>query len=105
MIKVRELNNYKKKILNWDLIEYNSIDSTNEQIKRLYCPPYERNLIVVSNEQTCGKGRYGRKWVSPYSCGFYGSWLLYYVIQYAQALQCKRITLETTQEGVNFYLN
>ncbi|MEM0287815.1 MAG: biotin--[acetyl-CoA-carboxylase] ligase [Nitrososphaerota archaeon] len=39
-----------------------SVDSTQNEAKRLNCkPPY----YVVAEQQTHGRGRYGRKWYSP----------------------------------------
>lgn len=66
----------KIKIGDWDVFQYESIDSTNEEIKRRYIASENKKLIVVSNEQTVGKGRHKRKWISPKNSGLYASWSL-----------------------------
>lgn len=57
------------------LLVFDSLDSTNDYIRR-----EEKNLaegaVVLANEQTAGKGRIGRKFVSPPSMGIYMSMLL-----------------------------
>ena len=57
-------------------LEYDKLDSTNEEIKRLYNSNLEKKLIVVTSGQSSGKGRYKRKWISPYKCGLYSSYLI-----------------------------
>ena len=57
------------------LLVFDSLDSTNDYIRR-----EEKKLaegaVVLANEQTAGKGRIGRKFVSPPSMGIYMSMLL-----------------------------
>ena len=48
-----------------------SVDSTNHIIKE-FQPPH----ILLAEEQTQGKGRYGRTWQSPFAKGIYMSILL-----------------------------
>lgn len=69
--------NKKIKIGDWDVFQYEIVNSTNEEIKRLYDESISKKLIVVSNEQNQGKGRLKRKWISPKNSGLYASWLLY----------------------------
>lgn len=76
MVDIEKLYKTSQKILDWDLVELESVDSTNEEAKRLFkCNSYSK-LIVISNEQKNGKGRYSRSWLSPSKCGLYGSWFL-----------------------------
>lgn len=53
---------------------YESIGSTNEQAKALLS---EQNapLLVIAEHQTCGKGRRGREWVSPFAQNLYVSYV------------------------------
>lgn len=49
---------------------YDSIGSTNDQAKHLLSN-YNAPLAVFSEHQTLGKGRRGRKWVSPFAQNLY----------------------------------
>lgn len=53
-----------------------SVDSTNEEIKRRAKQGEKQGLTVVSDEQTLGKGRLGRVWQSPKGTSIYESILL-----------------------------
>jgi|GEM_PF-418882 len=50
----------------YKLIEYDQVDSTNIEAKRLIqCgQALETNLVITAKSQTAGKGRLGRGWVS-----------------------------------------
>lgn len=49
----------------YTLSEFDVIDSTNEQAKRLIISKeFVGNFVVTANEQTAGRGRNGRQWVS-----------------------------------------
>lgn len=54
-----------------------SVDSTNEEIKRRAKQGAEQGLTIVSDEQISGKGRLGRAWKSPKGTSIYESILLY----------------------------
>ncbi|WP_255882520.1 MULTISPECIES: biotin--[acetyl-CoA-carboxylase] ligase [unclassified Ruminococcus] len=53
-----------------------SVDSTNEEIKRRAKQGAKQGLTVVSDEQFSGKGRLGRVWKSPKGTSVYESILL-----------------------------
>ena len=53
-----------------------SVDSTNEEVKRRARQGDRQGLTVVSDEQTLGKGRLGRVWKSPRGTSIYESILL-----------------------------
>ncbi len=55
---------------------FETIDSTNEGIKREARKGAEEGLLFVAAEQTAGKGRSGRSWVSPRGEAVYFSFLL-----------------------------
>ncbi len=55
---------------------YETIDSTNEEIKRLEAAGNGHGTIAVAKEQTAGKGRRGRQWYSPKGENLYFSLLL-----------------------------
>lgn len=58
------------------IICLDSIDSTNEQAKRMAEEGAPHGLIVVAEEQTAGRGRRGRNWASPAGKNLYFSLLL-----------------------------
>lgn len=51
---------------------FNSIDSTNDEGKRLANSGCSEGTVIISEEQTMGRGRLGRTWVSP---KFKGIWM------------------------------
>jgi len=57
----------------WDIRVYNAIDSTNAEAMRLIAQALKLPLLVVSEQQTAGRGRRGRKWVSPFAENLYYS--------------------------------
>ena len=65
------MNPLKPKIL-----RYESLPSTNNEAARLAALAAEEGLTVVAEEQTAGRGRLQRTWVSPKGAGLYFSILL-----------------------------
>lgn len=55
---------------------HETIDSTNIEAKRI-ADDYKENVLILSKEQTKGKGRRGRTWESVANGGIYASLLLY----------------------------
>ncbi len=53
-----------------------SVDSTNEEAKRQGDKGAPHGSVFVADEQTGGKGRLGRRWVSPPGSGLWFSILL-----------------------------
>ncbi|NUT75635.1 bifunctional biotin--[acetyl-CoA-carboxylase] ligase/biotin operon repressor BirA [Pseudomonas sp. C1C7] len=60
----------------WPVLVFDSIDSTNAEalraIERLQAAPF----LVLAERQTAGRGRRGRKWVSPFAENVYYSLVL-----------------------------
>ena len=56
-----------------ELVFLTTIDSTNDHASRLLANEYEAPFIVISNQQTLGRGRMGRTWHSPPSSNLYMS--------------------------------
>jgi BirA family biotin operon repressor/biotin-[acetyl-CoA-carboxylase] ligase len=65
------MNRLKPTILNYD-----SLPSTNSEVFRLALEGADEGLCVVALEQTAGRGRLGRQWLSPAGAGLYFSILL-----------------------------
>lgn len=57
------------------VVYFNVIGSTNDVAMRL-APEAEEGTVVLANEQTAGRGRYGRAWFSPPGTGLYVSVVL-----------------------------
>lgn len=53
-----------------------TVDSTNEELKRLVISGIPAGTAVLADEQTAGKGRLGRGFHSPKSSGIYLSYLM-----------------------------
>ena len=49
----------------WRIVRFDAIDSTNEEARRRALAGDPGHLWIVAGEQTAGRGRRGRTWVSP----------------------------------------
>ncbi len=58
------------------LREFESVDSTNRVARDLAAEGEAEGTVVVSRQQTAGRGRLGRDWVSPLDGGLYLSVIL-----------------------------
>lgn len=58
-----------------DVVVYKCIDSTNMEAKRRALDGAKEGLIVLAEEQTAGRGRRGRSFLSPTGTGIYMSFL------------------------------
>lgn len=75
-----------------DIHIFDETDSTNIQAFRIASNGAPEGTIVLAEKQTGGKGRFGRKWVSPYGKNIYLTVILRPVIQ---TIFAPRITLVT----------
>ena len=55
---------------------FNALGSTNDVASALASEAGAEGAIVIADQQTAGRGRYGRKWFSPPSSGLYVSVVL-----------------------------
>lgn len=65
-----------KKDDNFNIKFYKTINSTNSAIKELAINGEKEGTVIISEEQTEGRGRFGRKFHSPKGTGIYMSILL-----------------------------
>lgn len=49
----------------YHFVHYDSVDSTNSEMKRLCHQGACEKTVVVAKSQTAGRGRLGRRWISP----------------------------------------
>ena len=61
---------------NWPALVIDSIDSTNAEALRAIDRGQAAPFIVLAERQTAGRGRRGRKWVSPFAENIYYSLVL-----------------------------
>ncbi|MCA9401377.1 MAG: biotin--[acetyl-CoA-carboxylase] ligase [Candidatus Omnitrophica bacterium] len=66
----------KTSLMGKELLHYDTIGSTMEEAYRLAHDGAPEGMVVCAEEQTKGKGRMGRVWVSPKSKGIYMSVIL-----------------------------
>lgn len=60
----------------WPVLVFDSIDSTNAEALRAIQRGEAAPFLVVAERQTAGRGRRGRKWVSPFAENIYYSLVL-----------------------------
>lgn len=60
----------------WENELWDCIDSTNNRAAQLLANGAPEGVIVLARQQTAGRGRQGRTWISPPDAGLYMSFLL-----------------------------
>lgn len=68
-VEIKEL--LKTKFIGNDIIYLDSVDSTNSYGKRLAENGFSDGTVIIAEEQTSGRGRLGRDWVSPKGKGIW----------------------------------
>ncbi|MBD5137107.1 MAG: biotin--[acetyl-CoA-carboxylase] ligase [Lachnospiraceae bacterium] len=77
VISEDEIKHYLKEYSNdINIIIYDSVDSTNNMLKRMFIDGIPNNTLIIADEQTNGKGRFGRSFYSPAKTGLYFSLLI-----------------------------
>jgi BirA family biotin operon repressor/biotin-[acetyl-CoA-carboxylase] ligase len=62
--------------MNFTILRFDSIDSTNTEALNQAKRGADEGLCVVAKQQTAGRGRHGRVWISPKDAGLYFSVVL-----------------------------
>lgn len=62
--------------LDFEILRFPSLPSTNVEAARQAVEGAAEGLVVVADEQTAGRGRLGRHWLSPKGAGLYFSIVL-----------------------------
>src|ERR1700753_639729 len=81
------------------LVAYETIGSTNDEIKRLARDGEAEGLVVMAGEETGGRGRRGRAWVSPRG-NLYSSTLLRPECRAAEAAQLGFVAALSAAEAI-----
>jgi len=55
----------RTELISQNMVYYSSIGSTNELLKELAAQGAPEGTLVITDEQTAGRGRLGRKWLAP----------------------------------------
>ncbi len=77
ILSVQGIQKYlKQEYKNMDINVIPVIGSTNDLVREKANEGYDEGYIAIANEQTKGRGRYGRKFFSPSGTGLYMSILL-----------------------------
>lgn len=63
-------------LLGHKVYHFDSIDSTNNMGKKLAAEGAREGTVIIAEEQTIGRGRLGRQWVSPKGTGIWMSIVL-----------------------------
>lgn len=71
-VEIRE----KAPSCDWPVLVFDSIDSTNAEALRAIERGQAAPFLVLAERQTAGRGRRGRKWVSPFAENIYYSLVL-----------------------------
>ncbi|MBK5100811.1 MAG: biotin--[acetyl-CoA-carboxylase] ligase [Desulfobacteraceae bacterium] len=83
-----------------DIIYFSETDSTNTRAKELATQGAPEGTLVVSEEQTGGRGRKGREWFSPSKGGIYLSLILRPTISPGEAPKITLLTAVATAEAL-----
>ncbi len=62
--------------MNFTILRFNTIESTNTEALNQAARGADEGLCIVARQQTAGRGRHGRVWVSPPDAGLYFSIVL-----------------------------
>ena len=80
-----------------NILRYNSLDSTNTEAANQARQGADEGLCVIARQQTAGRGRHGRTWVSAKDSG------LYFSIVLRPTIATRFLPLITLMAGVAVY--
>jgi BirA family transcriptional regulator, biotin operon repressor / biotin---[acetyl-CoA-carboxylase] ligase len=87
----QEINPYlSTDYLGNEIFYYDSISSTNTKAKELAGDGLKEGTLVIAEEQTAGKGRLGRNWLSP---KFKGIWMSVILRPDLNPIEASKVTL------------
>ena len=79
---------------------YDTLDSTNNEAKRLALSGETADLLLLAEQQTAGRGRLGRSFYSPPGSGLYMTFMLHGVQEYADAMLLTTMAATAVVEAV-----
>ena len=78
--------NFDKYSDSLDVVVLETVDSTNNEAKRMLANGFADNALILANEQTGGRGRLGRSFYSPKNTGIYMTFLVHTSLQLSSAV-------------------
>ncbi len=93
------------KIIGKEIVFIESVDSTNNHGKRLCEKGFIEGTLIIAEEQTTGRGRLGREWVSPKGEGIWISILLKPNIKPEEASQITILTAYAVAKSIRELLD
>ncbi len=75
-LSLEEIKNSLQKTIFKDIIYFQHIDSTNTHAMELASKGFQEGTVLIADEQIQGRGRLGRKWLSPAGKNLYMSVIL-----------------------------
>ncbi len=87
------------------LIVLKTIDSTNNEAKRMMADGFRGNALLVANEQTKGRGRLGKSFYSPKNTGIYISFLFSTDVRMSNAIQVTTATAVAVVRAIESLTN
>ncbi|MGH4051479.1 MAG: biotin--[acetyl-CoA-carboxylase] ligase [Clostridium sp.] len=101
ILTFEEIRNFiNTKYIGQNILHYDSIGSTNSKAKELAEAGCAHGTVVISEEQTSGRGRLGRNWVSPKYKGIWMSIILRPNITTQNASQITLIGAAAAQKAI-----
>ena len=79
---------------------YDTMDSTNLEIRRLAEAGSKHGAVAITEEQTMGKGRRGRSWLGEPGCGIWMSFLLKPQIEAQNSSMLTLVTALAVNEAI-----
>lgn len=83
--------------MNFNILRYDTIESTNTEAANQARQGADEGVCIVAREQTAGRGRHGRRWVSAKDSGLYFSIIL------RPRIDMRYLPLITLMTGVAVY--
>jgi BirA family transcriptional regulator, biotin operon repressor / biotin---[acetyl-CoA-carboxylase] ligase len=83
--------------MNFTILRFDSLESTNTEAIKQSRAGADEGLCVLAREQTAGRGRHGRTWMSPKDSG------LYFSVVLRPKIDAKFLSLITLMTGVAVY--
>lgn len=79
------------KCIGHKVYHFDTIDSTNRMAKKLASEGAKEGTVIIAEEQTGGRGRRGKQWISPKGSGIWMSIILRPDIELAEAMKITQV--------------
>lgn len=93
------------KLIGKEIVFLDSIDSTNNYAKKMGEKEFQEGTLIIAEEQTAGRGRLGREWISPKGKGIWMTIMLKPDIKPEQAAQITLIASFAVVLGIRKICN